>query len=159
MRIRVLHELKGRIRFSTDLGDLTAEQADQLQYYLLSLPGVRQAKVYDRSGNAVVQYEAERRALLRQIMAFSLDDPALEALVPEHTSPAAQPVLQGEAAGTCPAPRRSQYDLAATAARHQSGLEILPLSDVRPALPAPPQAGGAGSGRDGHRGLPSAPRF
>ncbi|MBS6366081.1 MAG: heavy metal translocating P-type ATPase, partial [Clostridiales bacterium] len=86
MRIRVLHELKGRIRFSTDLGDLTAEQADQLQYYLLSLPGVRQAKVYDRSGNAVVQYEAERRALLRQIMAFSLDDPALEALVPEHTS-------------------------------------------------------------------------
>ena len=34
MKIHVLHELKGRIRFSTDLGKLTAEQADQLQYYL-----------------------------------------------------------------------------------------------------------------------------
>ena len=51
MKIHVLHELKGRIRFSTDLGKLTAEQADQLQYYLLSLPGVVQAKVYDRSGS------------------------------------------------------------------------------------------------------------
>lgn len=86
MKIHVLHELKGRIRFSTDLGKLTAEQADQLQYYLLSLPGVVQAKVYDRSGNAVVQYQAERRVLVERIMKFSLDAPTVQALVPEHTS-------------------------------------------------------------------------
>ena len=54
MKIRIEHEIKGRIRFSTSYGILSAQHADRLEYYLLSLPGVQSAKVYTRSGNAVV---------------------------------------------------------------------------------------------------------
>ena len=68
MKIRVEHEIKGRIRFSTNLGRLNPEQADCLLYYLLSLPGVKSAKVYERSGDGVVFYQGERRELLKQAM-------------------------------------------------------------------------------------------
>lgn len=86
MKIRIEHEIRGRIRFSTSLGKLTMDQADQLQYYLLSLPGVVGVKVYERSGNATVLYQGSRKRLIQGILAFSVDTPETKSLVPEHTS-------------------------------------------------------------------------
>ncbi|MFR4979157.1 MAG: heavy metal translocating P-type ATPase, partial [Butyricicoccus sp.] len=86
MKIRIEHEISGRLRFSTSLGRLTIAQADQLQYYLLSLPDVTGVKVYERSGNAVVFYQGSRKRLLRGILAFAVDTPEVQGLVPEHTS-------------------------------------------------------------------------
>ena len=86
MKIRVEHEIKGRIRFSTNLGRLNPEQADCLLYYLLSLPGVKSAKVYERSGDGVVFYQGERRELLKRIAGFSPESEAVKELVPECTS-------------------------------------------------------------------------
>ena len=86
MKIRVEHEIKGRIRFSTNLGRLNPEQADCLLYYLLSLPGVKSAKVYERSGDGVVFYQGERRELLKRIAGFSPESEAVKKLVPECTS-------------------------------------------------------------------------
>ena len=86
MKIRVEHEIKGRIRFSTNLGRLNPEQADCLLYYLLSLPGVKSAKVYERSGDGVVFYQGERRELLMRIAGFSPESEAVKKLVPECTS-------------------------------------------------------------------------
>lgn len=157
MKIHVLHELKGRIRFSTDLGKLTAEQADQLQYYLLSLPGVVQAKVYDRSGDAVVQYQAERRVLVERITQFSLDAPTVQALVPEPYQPSAQPVLPGENSEPCAAACSGPAVFTTTASGNQSGLAVWPLSHDGAALPAPPQAGGTGARCNSHCGLTDTP--
>ena len=86
MKIRVEHEIKGRIRFSTNLGRLNPEQADGLLYYLLSLPGVKSAKVYERSGDGVIFYQGERRELLKRIAGFSPESEAVKKLVPECTS-------------------------------------------------------------------------
>ena len=86
MKLRVEHEIPGRIRFSTSYGRLTADQADMLLYYLLSLPGVEGAKVYERSGDGVVCYRGNREDLLSSIARFSLEDTDIRALVPEHTS-------------------------------------------------------------------------
>ena len=86
MKIRIEHEIKGRIRFSTSYGILGAQHADRLEYYLLSLPGVQSAKVYTRSGNAVVCYTGPRTELLQAVCRFSPQDEAVRALVPEHTS-------------------------------------------------------------------------
>ena len=71
MRIIVQHEIKGRLRFSTGKRRLTNEDADMLLYYLYSLRQVTSAKVYERTGNAVVWYKGEREALLSAITAFS----------------------------------------------------------------------------------------
>ena len=86
MKLHIEHEIPGRIRFSTSYGRLTADQADMLLYYLLSLPGVRSAKVYERSGNGVVCFQGDRKSLLVTIADFSLEHEHIRALVPEHTS-------------------------------------------------------------------------
>ena len=45
MKIRIEHEIPGRIRFSTPFGKLSDADADLLLYYLRSLPEVTGAKV------------------------------------------------------------------------------------------------------------------
>ena len=86
MKLRIEHEIPGRVRISTSLGRMTCAQADCFQYYLLALDGVTAVKVYERSGNAVIHYTGSRAALLRGVLAYRPDDPAVQALVPEHTS-------------------------------------------------------------------------
>lgn len=86
MKLRVEHEIPGRIRFSTAYGRLTAAEADTLLYYLLSLPGVHSAKVYERTGHGVVRYQGDRKALLAAVARFDPADEAIRALVPDHTS-------------------------------------------------------------------------
>ena len=86
MKIRIEHEIPGRIRFSTPFGKLSDADADLLLYYLRSLPEVTGAKVYQRSGNASVAFTGDRTALLRGICRFSRENSELQALVPEHTS-------------------------------------------------------------------------
>lgn len=85
MRIKVQHEIQGRIRFSTDRKRMTVKEADMLLYYLYSLEGVTSAKVYERTGNAAVRYTADRRALIQKITAFSYNNEEIEKLVPENT--------------------------------------------------------------------------
>ena len=63
----------------------TCKQADILQFYLLSLPGVDKVTVYERSADAVVYYRGDRKELLSGILKFSFDDENILSLVPEHT--------------------------------------------------------------------------
>lgn len=86
MRITIRHELNNRIRFDSGFGKMTFHQADLLLYYLESLKSVRHAKVYERTGDAVVHYDGNRQELLKDILKFSFNNPDIEALVPDHTS-------------------------------------------------------------------------
>ena len=99
MKIRIEHEIKGRIRFSTSYGILSAQHADRLEYYLLSLPGVQSAKVYTRSGNAVVCYTGPRTELLQAVCRFSPQDEAVCTHVPEHTSRASNEAYREKLVG------------------------------------------------------------
>ena len=85
MRCSVLHECKGRIRVHIMRPTMSLHQADILEYYLRAKPFVRTAKVYDRTGDAVICYKGERQAVITALARFSYEDKAALALVPEHT--------------------------------------------------------------------------
>lgn len=56
MKCKILHESKGRLRIHAVQGRMTLAQADILEAYLLQLPCVTDAKVYDRTCDAVIFY-------------------------------------------------------------------------------------------------------
>ena len=71
MKCKILHEMTGRLRVHLCCGRMTLSQADVLEYYLLAVDGVQAVKVYDRTQDAVVLYEAERGSIIRALAAFS----------------------------------------------------------------------------------------
>lgn len=85
MNLYIKHEIRGRIRFDLQLGKLNNKQADTLLYYLTSINGVTKAKVYDRTGDAVIYYTGERNWIIKEITKFSFNNSEIEKLVPEHT--------------------------------------------------------------------------
>ena len=85
MRIKIQHEIKGRIRFSTQKKKMTAREADMFLFYINSLKNVTSAKVYERTGDSVVCYTGSRQELIRNLVAFSFEDKELQEKVPENT--------------------------------------------------------------------------
>lgn len=71
MKCTILHELPGRLRVHLCCGRMTLSQADVLEYYLRAQDGVQEVKVYDRTQDAVVLYDAERGSILRALAVFS----------------------------------------------------------------------------------------
>ena len=86
MRCTILHDIPGRLRVHMCCGRMTPEQADVLEYYLRATSGVRSVKVYDRTRDAVVLYDAERESIIRALARFSFAKADALSLVPEHTS-------------------------------------------------------------------------
>lgn len=70
MKFQIKHEMKGRIRVHFMQKRMTYTQADLLQYYLESLDGVTAVKVYDRTADAVIQYQGARTDLLKALQRF-----------------------------------------------------------------------------------------
>ena len=85
MKFVIKHEIKGRIRLHMAQRQMSIRQADLLQYYLTTLPQVKAAKVYERTCDAVVRYEGDRKRLLEGIQKFSYADEKLMELAPKHT--------------------------------------------------------------------------
>ena len=71
MKCTVLHESSGRLRVRLVPGGMTLEEADLLEAALAPLPGVRSAKIYDRTGDAVITFTAGREEILRTLAGFS----------------------------------------------------------------------------------------
>ena len=53
---------------------MSSVQAETLLYYLQNQNQVSFAKVYDRTGDAVICYEGERAAVIRMIQLFHMDE-------------------------------------------------------------------------------------
>lgn len=83
MKCKILHGSKGRLRVHVDQKNMTLHQADVLEYYLRAVAGVTDVKVYDRTGDAVILFTAERGEIITALSRFSYDKG--EALVPENT--------------------------------------------------------------------------
>lgn len=60
MKFVIKHELRGRIRIHVCRSGMDIRQADLLQYYLRMLPGVTDARVYERTPDAVILFAGER---------------------------------------------------------------------------------------------------
>ena len=86
MKCNILHESPGRLRVHLHCARMTLHQADVLEYYLRSIDGVKEVKVYDRTRDAVVLYTAPRGSIIAALAAFSFPKAEAMELVPEHTS-------------------------------------------------------------------------
>ena len=94
MKCKILHESSGRLRLKAQQQRMTLAEADQLEAYLQTLPGVRQAVVHERTCSMILFYSGDRQQLLRGVTAFSYDREALAAPEPEHSGRALNRMYQ-----------------------------------------------------------------
>ena len=85
MRFTIKHEIKGRIRISLDMPKMTYRQADILLYYLYNLSNVTDAKVYERTGDAVISFVGHRETIIAGLRCFDFCNEKFSALAPENT--------------------------------------------------------------------------
>ena len=86
MRCAILHELPGRMRVHLRQSTMTFGEADRLQYYLQSVPGVKNVRVSERTANAVVLYDRAdgmREKLIHALSTFDYDTCGVK--IPEYT--------------------------------------------------------------------------
>ncbi|MBQ3615351.1 MAG: heavy metal translocating P-type ATPase [Anaerotignum sp.] len=70
MDFKIKHEIRGRLRVHILQNRMTCQEADALLYYLHSLDGVTEAKVYERTGDAVILYKGERETVIQGLKSF-----------------------------------------------------------------------------------------
>ena len=64
---------------------MTCEQADILQYYLQKQADIENAKVYDRTGDAVIEYKGDRDEVIKLLRKFSYENEQLPETVAGNT--------------------------------------------------------------------------
>ena len=74
MKFYIKHESRGRIRIHLAQKRMSSVQAETLLYYLQNQNQVSFAKVYDRTGDAVICYQGERAAVIRMIQLFHYEE-------------------------------------------------------------------------------------
>ena len=82
MKFIIRHEIKGRIRIHLCQNHMTMRQADLLAWFLSNQPMVEEAKVYERTADAVIHFRGERKELIRAILDFTYEDETLNEIVP-----------------------------------------------------------------------------
>jgi len=73
MKFIIKHETKGRMRIHICQYRMTCAQADTLLYFLHSQKYVTFAKVYERTGDAVITYVGDRTDILQKLQQFSYE--------------------------------------------------------------------------------------
>ena len=84
MKCTILHEGPGRLRVHMAGSRMTLRQADILEAYLKKQAGTQSARVYDRTGDAVICYTGSRESVLHALAVFSYEK--AEELAPDHSS-------------------------------------------------------------------------
>ena len=77
MRFQIKHEYGKRIRIHVCAYRMTCLQADTLQYYLQKQGDIEFAKVYDRTGDAVIEYKGSREDVINLLRKFSYENEQL----------------------------------------------------------------------------------
>ena len=71
MKFSIKHEIKGRIRIHIMQKTMSYTEADTLQYYLTSISFVTDAKVNDRTCDAIIVYTGSREELISKLVSFT----------------------------------------------------------------------------------------
>ena len=85
MKLVIKHEIKGRMRIHVSQYRMSYEQADTLLYFLHSNKYVTFAKVYERTGDAVISYVGDRAEIIRTLQQFSYEKVDVPAGVIENS--------------------------------------------------------------------------
>lgn len=99
MKCKILHESSGRIRVRIYKNKISFEEADKLEYYLLSFPGVTRVKVYERTCDAAVFYTGSREEIITALSAFSFEKAAVD--VPDRSPRALQAEYEERIVSLC----------------------------------------------------------
>ncbi len=86
MKFQVKHDIRGRLRVHIPQKRMSFAEADTLLYYLEGLPFVTQAKVYEKTCDAVIRYNGERREVLLALKQFDYAEVELPAAFSAHSS-------------------------------------------------------------------------
>ena len=73
MKFTIKHEIRGRIRIHNCQKTMSADQADELQYYLITKDFVTSVKIYDRTNDIVICYDASRSEILTALKEFIME--------------------------------------------------------------------------------------
>ena len=85
MKFIIKHEILGRIRVHMVQPKMMFEEADILLYYLVNLENVTKAKVYERTQDAVIYYEKDRREIIKALQKFGYDRVTVPEGLTEHS--------------------------------------------------------------------------
>ena len=85
MKFQIKHEYGNRMRIHVCTYRMTCGQADILQYYLQKQADIESAKVYDRTGDAVIEYKGDRDEAIRLLRKFSYENEQLPEAVAGNT--------------------------------------------------------------------------
>ncbi len=85
MKFIIKHEIPGRIRVHMVQPKMTFEEADILLNYLVNLENVTKAKVYERTQDAVIYYEKDRREIIKALQKFGYDRVTVPEGLTEHS--------------------------------------------------------------------------
>ena len=81
MRFQILHESPGRVRLKALQYSMSMEQADLLEAWILTLPGVDQVTVHERLGNLIIVFHGDRKELYTLLSRFTYEEAEEEAHV------------------------------------------------------------------------------
>ena len=73
MKFIIKHEIRGRMRIHMAQSRMTCRQADMLLYYIQSLEEVTEARVYERTGDAVIVFSGDRENIIKAVKVFDYD--------------------------------------------------------------------------------------
>ena len=73
MKYIIKHEIKGRLRIHIVQGRMTCAQADTLCWFLEKQEYVTDAKVYERTADAVICYKGDREEIVAVLRSFSYE--------------------------------------------------------------------------------------
>ena len=73
MRFQILHDIPGRIRLRADVRSMSTEQADVLEAWIKTLPGVDRVTVHERTRSVTVVYHGDRRKLCGSLASFTYE--------------------------------------------------------------------------------------
>lgn len=85
MKFKILHEIKGRIRIHIEQEQIDFKKADILQYHLLKQEQITSVKVYERTGDAVVCYRADRDTVIKILQGFCFQKADVSEAVLDNT--------------------------------------------------------------------------
>lgn len=73
MRFQILHDIPGRMRLRADVRSMSTEQADILEAWIKTLPGVDRVTVHERTRSVTVVYHGNRRKLCGSLASFAYE--------------------------------------------------------------------------------------
>ena len=74
MKFTIKHEAYHRMRIHLSCRKMTFAEADILQYYLQTAVMVKNAKVYEKTADAVIEYTGDRAQVITLMRNFHYDD-------------------------------------------------------------------------------------